>query len=161
MTKTPISRAGLDSSGVMVSDIEGIPSFSDGVKNMVRVHRPTSEPEDARLPALIYFHGGGWILGDARSAPQDTQNCQIYGYQRELSPRTRERVRNIFVTGGITSRSDLGSTSADSRFQSRTHMLLGSIFATIQLISTLIQTKSALEATGSYIPSNSNRNLLI
>jgi acetyl esterase/lipase len=72
MTKTPISRAGLDSSGVMVSDIEGIPSFSDGVKNMVRVHRPTSEPEDARLPALIYFHGGGWILGDARSAPQDT-----------------------------------------------------------------------------------------
>jgi acetyl esterase len=30
----------------------------------VRVYRPLGSSEDDRLPALVYFHGGGWTIGD-------------------------------------------------------------------------------------------------
>lgn len=30
----------------------------------VRVYRPAGVPDATRLPALVYFHGGGWVIGD-------------------------------------------------------------------------------------------------
>jgi acetyl esterase len=30
----------------------------------VRVYRPIGAAADAALPALVYFHGGGWVIGD-------------------------------------------------------------------------------------------------
>jgi acetyl esterase len=30
----------------------------------VRVYRPIGAPADAALPALVFFHGGGWVIGD-------------------------------------------------------------------------------------------------
>jgi len=30
----------------------------------VRVYRPVGAAADAALPALVYFHGGGWVIGD-------------------------------------------------------------------------------------------------
>jgi acetyl esterase len=30
----------------------------------LRVYRPLGAKADTQLPALIYFHGGGWVLGD-------------------------------------------------------------------------------------------------
>src|SRR5438105_9589798 len=30
----------------------------------VRVYRPVGAGADAPLPALVYFHGGGWVIGD-------------------------------------------------------------------------------------------------
>jgi acetyl esterase len=30
----------------------------------VRVYRPVGAPADRALPALVYFHGGGWVIGD-------------------------------------------------------------------------------------------------
>jgi acetyl esterase len=30
----------------------------------VRYYRPLGSSNDARLPALVYFHGGGWVIGD-------------------------------------------------------------------------------------------------
>ena len=30
----------------------------------VRVYRPVGASADAPLPALVYFHGGGWVIGD-------------------------------------------------------------------------------------------------
>jgi acetyl esterase len=30
----------------------------------VRHYRPKGAPRDERLPALLYFHGGGWVIGD-------------------------------------------------------------------------------------------------
>jgi acetyl esterase len=30
----------------------------------VRLYRPKDAPASAALPALIYFHGGGWVIGD-------------------------------------------------------------------------------------------------
>lgn len=30
----------------------------------VRVYRPAGTDDDERLPALLWFHGGGWVIGD-------------------------------------------------------------------------------------------------
>ena len=35
---------------------------ADGVP--VRVYRPAGVPDATRLPALVFFHGGGWVIGD-------------------------------------------------------------------------------------------------
>lgn len=35
----------------------------DGVPPMIILRPRGSQPEDSRLPALVYFHGGGWVLG--------------------------------------------------------------------------------------------------
>lgn len=35
---------------------------ADGVP--VRVYRPAGVPDGTRLPGLVYFHGGGWVIGD-------------------------------------------------------------------------------------------------
>ena len=33
----------------------------------VRIYRPTSAPADAKLPALVYAHGGGFVFGNLES----------------------------------------------------------------------------------------------
>jgi acetyl esterase len=30
----------------------------------LRIYRPSGSATDALLPALVYFHGGGWVIGD-------------------------------------------------------------------------------------------------
>ena len=30
----------------------------------LRVYRPSGVPDSTRLPAYVYFHGGGWVIGD-------------------------------------------------------------------------------------------------
>jgi acetyl esterase len=30
----------------------------------LRVYRPADVPDSARLPAYVFFHGGGWVIGD-------------------------------------------------------------------------------------------------
>ena len=30
----------------------------------IRVYRPAGVPDSTRLPVLVYFHGGGWVIGD-------------------------------------------------------------------------------------------------
>jgi len=30
----------------------------------LRLYRPAGAPQDARLPVLVYYHGGGWTIGD-------------------------------------------------------------------------------------------------
>jgi acetyl esterase len=33
----------------------------------LRSYRPLGTPEDAVLPVLVYFHGGGWVIGDVET----------------------------------------------------------------------------------------------
>jgi acetyl esterase len=33
----------------------------------IRLYRPLGPTADARLPLLVFFHGGGWVLGDINS----------------------------------------------------------------------------------------------
>jgi acetyl esterase len=35
---------------------------ADGIP--VRVYRPAGVPDATRLPVLVFFHGGGWVIGD-------------------------------------------------------------------------------------------------
>jgi acetyl esterase len=30
----------------------------------IRVYRPAGVPDSTRLPVLVYYHGGGWVIGD-------------------------------------------------------------------------------------------------
>ena len=33
----------------------------------LRVYRPAGVPDSTRLPAYVYFHGGGWVIGDVNT----------------------------------------------------------------------------------------------
>jgi hypothetical protein len=61
-TRTALQPDAPDLSAVKNLDAEGpvgaIP---------LRLYRPLHVPADALLPALIYFHGGGWVIGDLDS----------------------------------------------------------------------------------------------
>ena len=48
----------------LVLDIT-VPGPSGGIP--VRYYRPLGSAEGERLPALIYYHGGGWVIGDIES----------------------------------------------------------------------------------------------
>ena len=50
--------------GVTVTD-RTIPG--PGVPIPVRIYRPDSAASEARLPALVFAHGGGWVFGNLDS----------------------------------------------------------------------------------------------
>lgn len=41
-----------------------MPASMDGLSFAVRIYRPDGAPPDQPLPALVYYHGGGWVMGD-------------------------------------------------------------------------------------------------
>jgi acetyl esterase len=61
----------------------------------VRLYRPKSAPADARLPALVFAHGGGWVFGNLDS--HDVLTAQIaleagiavFAVDYRLAPETR------------------------------------------------------------------------
>jgi acetyl esterase len=40
------------------------PQRPDGGALPMRLYRAAAAPSDSALPALVYFHGGGWVIGD-------------------------------------------------------------------------------------------------
>ncbi len=62
--KSRAAAGGKRPDGVASSD-RAIPGPAGPIP--VRLYRPTSAPADAKLPALIYIHGGGWVIGDLDS----------------------------------------------------------------------------------------------
>jgi acetyl esterase len=39
--------------------------IADGTREVpLRLYRPQGSPAAARLPVLVYYHGGGWVIGD-------------------------------------------------------------------------------------------------
>src|SRR5260370_29378951 len=62
------TRAGAQGSlpqGVTVSNRSIIPGPSGPVA--VRLYRPDSAAAEAKLPALVFAHGGGWVFGNLDS----------------------------------------------------------------------------------------------
>ncbi|MDA3039137.1 MAG: alpha/beta hydrolase [Actinomycetota bacterium] len=46
----------------------------------IRVYRPRSQAQDQMLPAIVYFHGGGWMYGSAeQSDPMSVAYCRSVG----------------------------------------------------------------------------------
>jgi len=58
-TRAPVQGALLDS---VVSDDRRIPGPAGEIA--VRIYRPRTAATAAKLPLLVYFHGGGWVIGD-------------------------------------------------------------------------------------------------
>jgi acetyl esterase len=65
--------AALDPLLAPASEVDGkIPAATDGPAIPIRVLRPAGTPggtevDSGRLPTVVYFHGGGWVLGDLDS----------------------------------------------------------------------------------------------
>jgi len=61
----------------------------------LRVYRPIGSPADAMLPALVYYHGGGWVIGDLDT--HDTlcrelangAGCAVVAVDYRLGPENR------------------------------------------------------------------------
>lgn len=64
-TRAPVSGPKID--GVAVAD-RAIPG--PGGDLPIRVYRPSAAAPKALLPALVYLHGGGWVLGNIESHDQ-------------------------------------------------------------------------------------------
>ncbi len=58
-TRPPVQGPFLDS---VVSDDRRIPGPAGEIP--VRIYRPRSAAAGSKLPLLVYFHGGGWVIGD-------------------------------------------------------------------------------------------------
>ncbi|HEX3497737.1 MAG TPA: alpha/beta hydrolase [Stellaceae bacterium] len=58
-TRGPLQAPPPEVAEVVERSIDG-----PGGKLALRLYRPLGSPADAALPALVYFHGGGWTIGD-------------------------------------------------------------------------------------------------
>lgn len=58
----------------------------------LRVYRPLGTPPDKRLPALLYIHGGGWVIGDldvydrACRVLCEGSGCAVLSFEYRLAP---------------------------------------------------------------------------
>ncbi len=61
----------------------------------VRAYRPSGSAKDAVLPALVFFHGGGWVIGDLDThdvACRQLSNgarCMVFSVEYRLAPEAR------------------------------------------------------------------------
>jgi acetyl esterase len=75
-----ISRDGVVPAEELPGDLQAIP---------YRVYRPSDEPV---LPALVYFHGGGWVIGDLDThegicrALANSAGCAVFSVDYRLAP---------------------------------------------------------------------------
>jgi len=58
-TRAPVQGPVLDS---VASEDRRIPGPAGEIS--VRIYRPRSAAAGAKLPLLVYYHGGGWVIGD-------------------------------------------------------------------------------------------------
>lgn len=50
-----------------MASVKDIHCTGPGGKIPLRVYRPAGSKESETLPVLVYFHGGGWVIGDLES----------------------------------------------------------------------------------------------
>ncbi|TAM10671.1 MAG: alpha/beta hydrolase [Nevskiaceae bacterium] len=62
------------------------------MKLPLRVYRPKGTPKDKKLPALLYIHGGGWVIGDldvydrACRVLCEASGCAVLSFEYRLAP---------------------------------------------------------------------------
>ena len=62
--KTYGARGDFKPTPIEVASIEDVLAPIGGRHLALRLYRPLGVPSDVRLPALIFFHGGGWLMGN-------------------------------------------------------------------------------------------------
>jgi len=61
----------------------------------VRIYRPRASQAQAQLPALVYFHGGGWVFGNLDShdplcrALANAAHCAVVAVDYRLAPENK------------------------------------------------------------------------
>ena len=50
-----------------VSSVHDTVATAEGIEVPVRIYTPASASRSGRLPVTVFFHGGGWVLGDLDS----------------------------------------------------------------------------------------------
>jgi acetyl esterase len=85
-------NAGVMPSSIVIASVENTTIPGPGGDIPVRVYRPES---DAPLPALVYFHGGGWVLGSLETHDQTCRSlaegahCVVVSVDYRLAPEHR------------------------------------------------------------------------
>lgn len=89
-TRAPVQGAVLDS---VASDDRRIPGPAGEIP--VRIYRPKSASSATKLPLLVYFHGGGWVIGDIETHHtmcqrlSDAGNLVVVSVDYRLAPEHR------------------------------------------------------------------------
>jgi acetyl esterase len=61
----------------------------------LRLYVPSGAPEGAAQPGLVYFHGGGWVLGDLESHDgvcrhlANAAQCRVVAVDYRMAPEYR------------------------------------------------------------------------
>lgn len=59
---------------------------------VLRAYRPAGVPKDETLPALVYYHGGGWVIGDIDTHDvlcrqlANAARCAVFSVDYRLAP---------------------------------------------------------------------------
>lgn len=76
-----------------VASVSEVPmARADGSALLARLYRPLSAPSGAILPLLIFFHGGGWCVGDVASYDSlcrslaNESGCAVLSVDYRLAP---------------------------------------------------------------------------
>ena len=78
-----------------VAEVRSLSAASPAGAIPLRLYRPIAAATDARLPCLVYFHGGGWTIGDLDT--HDTlcrelangSGCAVIAVDYRLGPEHR------------------------------------------------------------------------
>lgn len=78
---------------VAVASVTEVPmGRPDGSVLLARLYRPLSEDGQADLPLVVYFHGGGWCIGDVQSYDPfcrqlaNASHCAVLSVDYRLAP---------------------------------------------------------------------------
>jgi acetyl esterase len=78
-----------------VESVEDLSAHQDGLTIPLRLYRPHGMPRTGALPALVFFHGGGFVIGDLDSHDvlcrqlSNASGCAIVAVDYRLAPESR------------------------------------------------------------------------
>lgn len=89
------TRAAVSPPAPPVSRVDDLAMPGPGGPLRLRHYRPSRSPVSAVLPVLVYFHGGGWVIGDldthdiACRLYANTAGCAVVSVDYRLSPECK------------------------------------------------------------------------